>query len=237
MEDKPVSVVSTTKVRPSNPKIIVPATGLFGAFAILLTSLSQALGLNFPILPYLQFDFGEVAIIIAFLLFRPIPATTAAFVEFLTLMFLGENIPWGPLLKIIAVLSTLGGLWFGMLVAKKASKNPKMDSMLGSGLGSGLLFRAAIMTVPNYYLIVFLYTVGYMTSAVSSTFRLIGITISSSNALALILGFSAIFNCLQLLLVFGISFALVKLPQLRHSLRSNRMAWFESFGTTIEERE
>ena len=216
---------------------MIAATGLFGALAILLTSLSQALGLNFPILPYLQFDLGEVAIIIAFLLFGPIPATTAAFVEFLTLMVLGENIPWGPVLKIIAVLSTLGGLWFGMMLAKKASKNPKMVVKLGSSLGMGLLFRAAFMTVANYYLIVFIYTVGGMTSLVSSTFRLIGITISSTSTLTLILGFTAIFNCLQLLLVFGISYALVRLPQLRRSLRSNRMAWFESFGTTIEERK
>jgi riboflavin transporter FmnP len=116
MEDQPTSEIFIPKVRPSSSRMIA-ATGLFGALAILLTSLSQALGLNFPILPYLQFDLGEVAIIIAFLLFGPIPATTAAFVEFLTLMVLGENIPWGPVLKIIAVLSTLGGLWFGMMLA------------------------------------------------------------------------------------------------------------------------
>jgi riboflavin transporter FmnP len=216
---------------------MIAVTGLFGALSILLTALSQVLGLNFPILPYLQFDFGEVAIIIAFLLFGPLPATTAAFVEFLTLMVLGENIPWGPLLKIIAILSTLGGLWFGVLLAKKAKRTAKSNAILGSSLGMGLLSRAAIMTVANYYLIVFIYGVSNMTSAVSSAFGLIGITISSSNTLGLILGFTAIFNCLQLLLVFGISFAIVKLPQLRRSLRSNRVAWFESFGTTIKERK
>jgi riboflavin transporter FmnP len=236
LEEHPASFTSARKIKQSNARMIA-ATGLFGALAILLTSLSQALGLNFPILPYLQFDFGEVAIVIAFLLFGPIPATTAAFVEFLTLMVLGENIPWGPVLKIIAVLSTLGGLWFGMMLAKKASKSPKMGVKLGSCLGTGVLFRAAFMTVANYYLIVFIYTVGGMTSFLGSAFKLIGLTISNANALTLILGFTAIFNCLQLLLVFGISFALVRLPQLRRSLRSNRMAWFESFGTTIEERK
>ena len=130
MEEHQASIASAPKIKRSNARMIA-ATGLFGALAILLTSLSQALGLNFPILPYLQFDFGEVAIIIAFLLFGPVPATTAAFVEFLTLMVLGENIPWGPVLKIIAVLSTLGGLWFGMALARKASKNPKTGVKLG----------------------------------------------------------------------------------------------------------
>jgi riboflavin transporter len=220
-----------------NRSRMIAATGLFGALSILLTLLSQALGLNFPILPYLQFDFGEVAIVIAFLLFGPLPATTAAFVEFLTLMAMGENSPWGPLLKIFAILSTLAGLWLGILLAKKARGSAKSNVVLGSSLGVGLISRAAIMTVANYYLIVYIYTVSYMTTAVSSAFRLIGITISSSNTLGLILGFTAIFNCLQLLLVFGISYVLVKFPQLRRSLRSNRLAWFESFGTTIEERK
>ena len=39
---------------------------MFGALAVVLTTLSHALGLNFPLIPYLQFDFGEIAILLAF---------------------------------------------------------------------------------------------------------------------------------------------------------------------------
>ncbi len=135
----------------------IAATGLFAALAILLTSISQFLILSFPLVPYLQFDLGEVAIVLAFLLFGPVPALAAGFVEFITLMGIGQNVPWGPVLKLIAVLSSIAGLWLGTIVAKSSSKSPKRSSLLGSSLGFGLFSRIAILTVANYYLVVFVY--------------------------------------------------------------------------------
>ena len=220
-----VSVVRTSRTR------IIAAAGLFGALSILLTTLSQALGLNFPVIPYLQFDFGEVAIILAFLFFGPVPAVFSAFVEFVTLMIIGQDVPVGPLFKIIAILSTIGGLWTGIAIAKRVSTEAKRGTILALSLVFGMIFRAAVMTVPNYLLVVgaFQGTVEYVTAG----FRLLGISLTSSNALQLILGFTAIFNCLQLLLVFVIAYFLMRTPQLKHLLRSNRMAWFESFGKSL----
>ena len=59
---------------------------VFGAMAVVLTTVSQAFGLNFPLIPYLQFDFGEIAILLAFFIFGPVPGVVATFIEFLTLM-------------------------------------------------------------------------------------------------------------------------------------------------------
>ncbi len=215
----------------------IAATGLFAALAILFTTLSQALGLNFPIIPYLQFDFGEVAILIAFFAFGPVPALASAFVEFLTLMALGQNVPIGPVFKLAAILSTLAGLWLGVALARRASPRAGTTKVLGASLVFGLLSRAAVLTIANYYLIVYVYTVAGTVGFITAAFRLVGITLTTSNALSLILTFTAIFNCLQLILVFVISYLFFRLPQFRNFLRGNRVAWFESIGTKTRSKE
>ncbi|MDG7000827.1 MAG: hypothetical protein JRN15_17170 [Nitrososphaerota archaeon] len=228
--------ISTNSLATSKSRTIA-ATGLFAALSILLTVLSQFMGLNFPIVPYLQFDFGEVAILLAFFLFGPSPAVAASVVEFLTLMAVGENTPYGPILKIIAILSSLAGLWMGMYSARRILRTPGTIPVLGAGFGLGIVFRVLFMTIANYILIAFLYTVGGTIGLVESPFKAIGISISNSNALALILGFTGVFNCLQLALVFGITYFLLKLPQLRHPVRTGRLPWFESFTGRPKERE
>ena len=81
--------------------VSIAGTAVFGALALILGAASQALGLNFPIIPYLQFDLGEVAIVLAFFIFGPAPAAASSFVEFLGLMVFGQQIPVGdfPLLQ------------------------------------------------------------------------------------------------------------------------------------------
>jgi riboflavin transporter FmnP len=179
----------------------------------------------------LQFDFGEVAILLAFFAFGPVPAVASAFVEFVTLMALGQNVPIGPVFKLFAILSTLAGLWLGVTVVRKTIPLARRSLTLGTSLGLGLVLRAVVMTAANYYLIVYFYTVPTIVGFVTASFKLVGITLTSTNALGVILTFTAIFNCLQLALVFAISYLFFRLPQLRNILRANRIAWFESLGT------
>jgi len=155
----------------------------------------------------------------------------SAFVEFLTLMALGQNVPIGPVFKLFAILSSLTGLWLGISIVRKTSPLAKRAVTLGVSLGLGLIFRAVVMTVANYYLIVYVYTVAGIEGFVAASFKLVGITITSTNALAITLTFTAVFNCLQLALVFGISYLFFRLPQLRNTLRADRIAWFEPVGT------
>src|SRR5579872_771043 len=91
--------------------VSIGGVAVFGALAVVLTTVSHALGLNFPLIPYLQFDLGEIAILLAFFIFGPVPSLVAAFIEFLTLMVLGQNAPIGPLLKLLSILASLGGMW------------------------------------------------------------------------------------------------------------------------------
>ena len=233
-ESRSASTYSSRGTQLSKSKMIA-ATGLFAALSIILTSISQFPILSFPIIPYLQFDLGEVAIVLALLLFGPVPATASAFVEFITLMGFGVNAPIGPILKRIAILSSIAGLWFGIKLASKSSRLlPKRSLLLGSSLGFGVFARVAILTVANYYLVIFIYGLAGIINYVKTPFELVGISVTSSNAIFMILSFTAVFNALQLIFVFAISYLIVREPHVTKSLRSNKVAWFESLGKRVE---
>lgn len=205
---------------------------IFGALAVVLTTISQSLGLNFPLLPYLQFDLGEIAIFLAFFIFGPIPAIVASFVEFGTLMVIGENVPIGPPLKLVSILSSLLGIWVGTVLASRV-RNPTVGRATGLGAFLGILARMGAMTVANYYLIVFLssYFTYYSLSAILAYYGhyLSAFGINSSNGLEIILGVTAIFNALQLLFACGVSIIIVRLPQIRSIRAAGRGLWISSY--------
>jgi riboflavin transporter FmnP len=185
---------------------------VFGALSAILTYLSQFLGLNFPLVPYLQFDLGEIAIVLSLFIFGPVPALVSSSVEFVTLMAVGQNAPVGPVLKLFAMVSSIAGIWLGIGLASSI-RRANMRNVFGLGTAFGAVVRAAVMTLPNYYLLVFLYTIPTIVGYVSGAFKLAGIAVTDSNALVIVLGFTAFFNVLQLLFVMATSFAVLKVPQ------------------------
>ena len=207
---------------------------IFGALAVVLTSISQALGLNFPVVPYLQFDLGEIAILLAFFIFGPVPALVSAFIEFATLMAIGVNVAFfGPELKLIAILSSLLGVWIG-LAAVRRMRRPTIGKAIGLGAALGLIIRALVMTLPNYILIIYLYTLSGIIGYVSGAFKLVGIVLSDSNALVLILGMTAVFNALQFVFVSAASYGIVSLPQVRNTRVAGRRLWIITY---LQKRE
>ena len=202
---------------------------VFGALSVVLTLISQALGLNFPIVTYLQFDLGEIAILLAFFIFGPVPALIAAFIEFATLAALGVNAAFfGPELKLIAILSSLLGVWVGV-VAVRRMREPTIKKAVGLGSVLGIVIRAAAMTVPNYLLIIFLITVSGTLGAVQGSFKLIGITPTESNVLVLALVMTAVFNALQFAFVSLVTYGIVSLPQIQSTRAAGRKPWIASY--------
>lgn len=200
---------------------------VFGALAVVLTTVSQALGLNFPLIPYLQFDLGEIAILLAFFIFGPVPGLVSAFIEFLTLNVLGQNAPIGPILKLLSILASLGGIWVGMAAVSR-SRSPGFARAAVLGTALGLVSRVCLLTVANYYLIVFLggaYALSGLISYLAGAFKLVGVELTSANGLSLILLFTAVFNTLQLLFVAGVTYFLVGLPQVRATRAAGRTLW------------
>jgi riboflavin transporter FmnP len=202
---------------------------VFGALAVVLTSISQALGLNFPVIPYLQFDLGEIAILLAFFIFGPIPALAAAFIEFATLMAIGVNVAFfGPELKLIAILSSLLGLWIGLVVVRRM-KRPTVRGAIGLGAVLGMAIRAVSMTLPNYLIIIYLYGLSGIIGYVSGGFKDIGISLSDSNALLLILAMTGVFNALQFAFVSVVSYGVVSLPQVQNTRAAGRRLWILTY--------
>ena len=203
----------------------IAGSAIFSSLALVLGAASQAAGLNFPIVPYLQFDLGEVAIILAFFIFGPVPALVSSAVEFGGLMVFGQQIPVGPIEKLFALVSTVGGLWVGTWIASRRGEG-SLFRLLGWSAGVGGAARAVVMTFANYYLIVYFYGLGAIEGFLKAPFALIGITLTDSNALALILIFTAVFNLLQLFIVMGISSFVVRVPTVARIKVGGRAPWF-----------
>ncbi len=204
---------------------------VFGALAVVLTTVSQALGLNFPLIPYLQFDLGEIAILLAFFIFGPLPGLVSAFIEFLTLNFIGQNAPIGPVLKLLSMLASLGGIWVGMAVVSRA-RSPSFAKAAVLGATLGAVSRMLFLTVANYYLIVFFggeYALNGLIPYLSGAFKLVGVELTSANGLSLILLFTAVFNALQLLFATGVAYFLIGLPQVQATRAAGRTLWVVSY--------
>ncbi len=196
--------------------------------SVILTTISQALGLNFPIIPYLQFDFGEIAIFLSFFVLGPVPAIISSFIEFAVLMVIGQNVPVGPVLKLIAIISSLVGLWLGMALISRI-RTATLTRVSISGIVGGALARITVMTVANYYLIVFLFTLSGIVGFLTATFKAVGVTLTDANALVLILGLTGVFNGLQLLMASVISFLIIRLPQVQNAKAAGRPLWVVAY--------
>jgi riboflavin transporter FmnP len=209
--------------------VSVAGIAVFSSLALVLGAFSQALGLNFPVVPYLQFDLGEVGIVLAFFIFGPVPALVASFAEFAGLMVFGQQIPVGPLLKLFALLSTVLGLWVGSKVASKVG-TPGLTRLVGSGALSAAVLRALICTIPNFYLLEFYYSPaaiqGLVQYVLHPSFALVGIEVTDANFLVPVLLFTAVFNALQLSLVVAASYVVLRVPGMSHLRVGGRTPWF-----------
>jgi riboflavin transporter FmnP len=203
----------------------IAGSAIFSALALVLAGASQALGLNFPLVPYLQFDVGEVAIILAFFIFGPVPALISSFVEFGGLMVFGQQIPVGPLLKIFALVSTVAGMWAGTKIASRGGET-SLFRLAGWSTAVGAVVRALVMTVPNLYLVVALYGLQSIEGFLKAPFAVVGIGLTDANALWIILGFTAVFNGLQLLFVMAVSSFVLRVPAVSRVKVGGRTPWF-----------
>jgi riboflavin transporter FmnP len=209
--------------------VSIAGIAVFSALALILGAASQALGLNFPVVPYLQFDVGEVAIVLAFFIFGPVPALVASAVEFAGLMVFGQQIPIGPVLKLFALVSSVGGLWLGSKLVS-LFRGGGLGRLMGSGTATSCLVRALVLTIPNYYLLQFYYTPaaiqGLVAYVLQPAFSSVGITVTVSNYLFPVLLFTAVFNVLQMAFVMGVSYVVLRVPSVSQLRMAGKAPWF-----------
>jgi riboflavin transporter FmnP len=188
----------------------IAAIGLFSAFSIILTIVSNlVVKLAFiPPVTYLLFDFGEIPVIICFLIIGPRGGFSVAVVEFLALNLLPTTSPViGPLFKLISVGLTLVGLLIGF----KITRSQGFKSKMGASSVFSAILRSIGMTLPNAILLVYLFHFTPLSAAFDYTLEL-----------------TAVFNILQIPFDFIPTYIILDLPQMKQILRMNGMTWFES---------
>jgi len=101
----------------------------------------------FPLLPYLQFDFSEIPVTMAFFLIGPQYALLSTAIYWIVLTIRAGDI-LGPAMKGAAVTAMIIGLWAASKINGSKVKNVK--SLVSSGLVIGIVLRVIVMSVFNY---------------------------------------------------------------------------------------
>lgn len=121
------------------------------AVAITLTKLT----IPYPPLPYLKFDFSEIPVTVALLLMGPVYGFLSSVIYWLILTMRAGDII-GPAMKFAAVASMIVGFWVASAVYRRIVGRKSITSMMGVGFILGSLFRAIVMSVFNYLLLLYI---------------------------------------------------------------------------------
>ncbi|RLF02097.1 MAG: hypothetical protein DRJ59_04480 [Thermoprotei archaeon] len=163
-----------------------------------LTSLMAALAvvfslfkLTFPfiLLAYLKFDLAEIPAAITFFLVGLRGAIIVALVHFMVLSLQGAFFPIGPLMKFLAVVSSLIGFYIG---GKVVRGNPFSIQSFALSMSLAALSRILVMTMANIVVLIFILPQLLYYS------------------LEIILLYTAFFNFLHVVLTFGVAYTIVK---------------------------
>ena len=182
----------------------IAGAAVFAALAAILT-LARA-SVPFPLIPYLQIDFAELPIMVSFFLFGPLAAVVTELVHWIFLNETGSDVPLGPAIKLVAILSTFFGFWLGSLVYSRLGGRTHRPVGFGLSLmfGFGVLIRVAAMTLMNYVVLVYVgpvfFGVDYMAFARSTIVATTGWQLNGDAAVLFwVLVFTAIYNVINLL--------------------------------------
>jgi riboflavin transporter FmnP len=217
--------ISRTSLRPT---AVLAGSATFGALAALITlAAPPALQPPFPILFYLKFDVSEVVDLSSFMIFGPTAGLLTALIHATILGTVaggaGSGPFFGPSLKFLGVLST----YIGLLVASRIGKQSLLRTSL-TMTSLALLTRVSLMTLANYFYIVFLaqtifgINYAYFAQLVLSD---AGINLTGSGLIIYILGLTAIYNAVHVVFSVLVSLLLVNTLMKRAPNLLQSRAW------------
>jgi riboflavin transporter FmnP len=124
--------------------VTLAGAAVFAALAALLALAKAAV--PFPLIPYLQIDFSEIPIYLAFFLFGPLAGAIASIVQWIFLNVTGSDAPLGPAIK-----------WLGSIAYRRIKRSAAHPSLAMSMMfGSGILWRVVAMTAVNYVVLMYI---------------------------------------------------------------------------------
>ena len=138
-------------------------TIVFAALTVALNPGVSGVGVPAPYAPYLIYGLWEIPIVAAFLLISPASAIIITLLNSVVLFaFFPGPLPTGPFYNLIAVFSTLLGLFIAQIFIKResADRQTLVKIMTGSTI-LGIVLRVAVMTLVNYVTLQQPYPIGF----------------------------------------------------------------------------
>ena len=188
---------------------LVAGAAVMGSLAVVLTF--AGLEVPYPPLPYLKFDFAEIPIVLALLIYGFPPALLATIVYWIILLAFGSFSPIGPSMRFLATLSMVLGLYAGyvMFREEKVELNPSALPLVAGSI-VGIIFRVLVMTLANYVVLIVLFP-EFMGMAINDVCKALGWSFNSpEEEVFWVFAFIGIFNVLQSLLSIVPAALLVK---------------------------
>ncbi|MEM3712386.1 MAG: ECF transporter S component [Thermoproteota archaeon] len=180
----------------------------------------------FPILPYLKFELAEIPVVMAFLVAGPFSGLLSSVIYWIILMMVGEWTPIGPIMKFLAVVPTILGLWAGFILSKRIKKNPNILLPMTLGTVLAIVARVVVTSLMNFLVLWWLFPF-FLNDAAKSLKTTIGFQADSPYAVLLMtLVFTAVFNIIHSFLSIIPSYYLVK-AVVRVKSIGLRRPWFQ----------
>ncbi|MEM3637278.1 MAG: hypothetical protein QXX17_03855 [Conexivisphaerales archaeon] len=168
---------------------------VFGALASAISYMH--ISLPFAPLPYLEFQFAEIAIVMAVILYGPVAGTLASFEYLIILEMLGQFAPFGPLLAFLGVGSVVLGMVITRLLVSAIVKRTAVWNYATLSILMASVIRVPLLTVAN---LAYFYLVAPNFISIASTQLSNFFGIATLNSFTFVLLFTAVFNIIQNLL-------------------------------------
>ncbi len=138
-------------------------TIVFAALTVALNPGVSGIGVPAPYAPYLIYGLWEIPIVAAFLLISPASAIIITLLNsFVLFAFFPGPLPAGPFYNLIAVFSTLLGIFIAQIFIKRESTNQRTVIRITTGSTIlGIILRVAVMTLVNYVTLQQPYPIGF----------------------------------------------------------------------------
>jgi riboflavin transporter FmnP len=138
-------------------------TIVFAALAVALNPVISGIGVPAPYAPFLIYGLWEIPIVAAFILISPLSGISITLLNAAVLFaFFQGPLPTGPLYNLIAIMSTLSGIYIARKFIKGKDNKGKIEFKIATAATIlGVILRVGVMTAVNYATLRYPYPIGF----------------------------------------------------------------------------
>jgi riboflavin transporter FmnP len=139
------------------------STIIFAALTVALNPALSGIGIPAPYAPFLIYGLWEIPIVAAFLLISPLSGISITLLNAAVLFaFFQGPLPTGPLYNLIAIFSTLSGVFIAQRFLTRKVTGGKIEFKIATAATVlGIILRVLVMTIVNYSTLRYSYPIGF----------------------------------------------------------------------------